>query len=325
MVTHLTGDASRWLGARCSACVSEGRVAWAVHWRRGEMAAGVGCADAHVSKPAESRFALALVVDEHGGLGVRHAGRTYPACPTGSRVPYIETLEPGNVLTLLLNADSGTLTFTVREGGPMGQERWPPGSVMLPEELRNAALFPTLSLRRGASSRQMAEASISFAAPVPQPHSNEGFRPLALALASQRGGGRSRPLTARPPARWTVPAMSRSVRRLGSNNWSGDSEGSGPAAEKPERSAERSEDRELPSERLSALRHEEFLLLLGAHGHLPTCECKTWWSVMLSEAKPHSLLGHECSICMSSLVTHPDRPPPPGKEPVGTICVSCPP
>ena len=79
------------------------------------MAAGVGCADAQVSKPAESRFSLAVVVDEHGGLGVRHAGRTTQIFEYGTMLPL--TMESGDTLTLLLNTESGRLSYLVTNRG----------------------------------------------------------------------------------------------------------------------------------------------------------------------------------------------------------------
>lgn len=272
MVTHLKCDGSRWAGARCSACVSEGRVAWSVRWKSGEMAVGVGIHSAPVSRPSETRFSLTLVVDDRGGLSIRHAGRALQP-EASAEWP---ALRSADVLSLFLDADAGSFGFAVLDCSST-HLRWPLTELSLPAELRDAALFPTLSLRRGARAGQAAEAAISFAASVQPPR--EGYRPFSTALASQRGGGRSRPLSARLP----------SARELGLLERHGTHH---PESRKAVRGLEGSG--RMPSAQ-PTLRLEQLLLLLGARAHLPSCEFKQWWALMLSEATPAALVTSECA------------------------------
>ena len=214
-------------------------------------------------------------------------------------------------------------------------------AIAIPSELYMAELYPTIAMRRrnvedhstaNADSTSFeeitdgiapcAEAMLQFGAQVGVPSLQaRGFRPLSLALAAQRSGGRHVPLVAPPPVH--LPSDRNFPRTVGIELKEPDEK----ALSSPD------EDRQLSwrvvvnangaggSCDVNSLAWEGFLALLGAKGHLEEggCCAAGWWAVV-QQSEPSQLRGLECAVCCDALVSRRCGTPEPGLEAVGTTC-----
>ena len=102
MVSVVRSQQCAWQGARCSASLSSGLVAWTAQWKGGELAVGVCCAASNLRQPGSGRYSLAVVVGATGQIEVWH-GSLPPSKVIGP------PLGVGDTLTIALDADAGVL------------------------------------------------------------------------------------------------------------------------------------------------------------------------------------------------------------------------
>jgi hypothetical protein len=163
MISKVRSVSTRgWSGARCSAGVSNGRVAWSVRWPGGDCFVGANCISSDPSQPGPDRHSIALLIESSGALSLVYAGEQQalvPACPC---------LERGDTLTIALDVDAGVLLFARQDSllptaahlrGSLSQRSRSvatayldvkPFVVALPRQLLGAQLFPVVGVRRGS-------------------------------------------------------------------------------------------------------------------------------------------------------------------------------
>ena len=223
-VHTLSAGGSKWCGVRCSAGCSFGRVAFTWRWLGGLASAGFGvsaasphrlstprllqrgaCTGASLSpyrRPGADRFSVGFSI-ANGEVSLTYRGVS--TAIAGVRVAR------GDSLTVALDADSGLLFLAlgrslihvpVARGRPLpapfaSSEELARAAVPLPPVLCGVELFVIASLCGGEDGP--AKASLRLSSPVEAPALRAaGFRPLSVALAAQRSGGRSKPLAVAP-------------------------------------------------------------------------------------------------------------------------------